>query len=83
MREERILSDIEHIISLEASDVEGNQKEIERISLAAILDVKSSGLEIEGDLYRFLDDFDIRRKDRGYRDYQTRKVMDLLSQRAR
>lgn len=78
MEKSRILSDIELIISLESSDLEGNYEEIERISLAAISDIKSSGLEIEGELYRFLDDFDIRRKDPAYRDYQTSKVADLL-----
>ncbi len=79
MNEEYILSNIRRIIYLEHLDIEKNAEEIERISLDMMLGIKSCGLEIEGDLYQFLDDFDIRSKNHAYLDYQTNKVMHLMS----
>lgn len=74
-----ILSDIRKIISLENSDLESSYQNISLISMNAISFIKDNSIDIESDFYQFLDDFDIRRKDPAYREYQTRKVETLLS----
>ena len=75
-----VLDAVRRILSLEESNIEGNLDEIERISLEVIATLKDGDLVIEDDIYQFLDDFDIRRKDAKYRDYQTRRIAEKVPQ---
>jgi len=77
MYSEEIISTIKKIILLE-SNSDSNASEIESLSLDAISKLKESGESINPELYKFLDDFDIRRSDDRYREYQTDKVRDVL-----
>lgn len=77
MSSEDIVSIIKCIIILESNPDE-NASEIESLSLGVISKLKESGESINPELYKFLDDFDIRRRDDRYREYQTDKVKGIL-----
>ena len=78
MKKDQIISNLRRIISLEESDINLHAELIENICLSTISEIKNSFTPIEVDIYRFLDDFDLRRNDCSYREYQTKKIIELL-----
>jgi hypothetical protein len=72
-----VLQSILKIIDLEKLDHVDYGK-IKEISLRLISYINSNNLYIEPQLYRFIDDFDIRSTDKRYAEYQTKCVISII-----
>lgn len=67
-----------NIMALERAGADDNAEEIERISLAAVQHIVRNDERVDPEVHKFLDDYDVRRKDVKYREFQTQKVKQLV-----
>jgi hypothetical protein len=79
MTNPKILTLLRQVIELEEGGVDANAAAIEEKCSEALRLANVENLEISPDIYRYFDDFDIRRKDKKYRKYQTAQVENLLA----
>ena len=74
----KAISAAKKIVELEESELD-RYEEIKDMSLDIIRQIIQSGQSVDQELYKFFDDFDIRRKDIEYREYQIGKIKSILS----
>lgn len=80
---QNIIDAVNKIISLEENDRADRFPKIEKISIDIIRSINACGFLVSKDdwiLYQFLDDYDIRLKDKKYAAYQTEAVLKRISE---